>query len=301
MLNIKYIQTITKDNLILKGQLFSSVDLNKSRNTLSSRVAILHIHGMGGSLYYNGFYQQMVNNYTKQSYDFLIVEHRGTHSVTLFDTVNGDVRIIGNAYEIFEDSVLDIQAWIDKLLDFGYKNIIFQAHSLGPSKVLYWWFNTQDNMRAIIKALVLLSPVDMLGLAKKDNNYNKLLKEALNFVKQKKPDALLSLKLWGEYILSARTFLNFFENENSSANIFAYHNPCHAIWDKFKTIDIPVFVATGTRDVIDAPKEALSLLEKKLMNSHFVVTKIYEGAEHSYAKYEKILVRDILKFLKKLV
>ena len=44
----------------------------------------------------------------------------------------------GAALEIFEDCVLDIDAWIRYVLDLGYRRIVLQGHSLGTEKVVYY-------------------------------------------------------------------------------------------------------------------------------------------------------------------
>ena len=64
----------------------------------------------------------------------------------------------GNALEIFEESVFDIDAWVLFAKNLGYKEIYIQAHSLAPSKVVYYM---NQKSHDFIKGLVLISPADM--------------------------------------------------------------------------------------------------------------------------------------------
>ena len=285
------LRTTTEDGLVLVGQLFG-----RQGNTK----AILHIHGMAGSLYYNYFYPPMQKLYPSFGFDFLVVEHRGTHSITVFETADGGSKILGNAYEKFEDSFYDIDAWIKKLLDLGYEEIVLQAHSLGPSKILNYWWKAEGKIKRKVKALVLLSPVDMVALAKSYDGYEKFLKEAEGLVKEGKGKELLKHDFWGEYKLSAETLLDFFAGDNPKANIFPYHNPEDQNWGRFKEITIPVFAATGTKDLIDNPYFAMDLLKEKLINSPKVKTVVFKGADHSFEGFEKKLVEEIVLFLKEI-
>ncbi len=285
---LRFVKTVTKDNLVFTGQL-SKKEGNKN--------LILHIHGMGGSLYYNSFYPFMHDFYPKHGYDFLVVEHRGTHSVVGFDTKEGGTKIIGNTYELFEDSFLDIDAWMKKVLELGYENIVLEAHSLGPSKTVYYYLKTEEEIRKHILALVLLSPVDMLGTAKEDENYSQLLEEAKKLVGEGKREELLSKDLWGEYKLSARTFLNFFADEKVAANIFPYHNPQSPKWKELAKINIPVLAFSGTKDVISHPREAMEILKRKLTGSPKIETVVFEGVEHDYKGFGKQLVEKVIQFL----
>jgi len=290
-MQIEHVRTSTSDGLVFVGQLFSRAE---------NKHIILHIHGMGGSLYSNSFYPYMQKYYPLSGFDFLVVEHRGTHSVTSFDVNDGGVKIVGNAYEKFEDSFYDIDAWLREILKMGYRSIVLQAHSLGPSKIVYYYLNSDDRKRRYIKAMVLLSPVDVLGASRQDKNYKFLLSEARKLIEKGKGEALLNKNLGGEYKLSAKTFLDFFGGEESDANIFPYHNPNSPLWRRFSKITIPLVAFTGTQDVIPSPYEAMSLLKEKLVNSPKVETVVYEGAAHDFKGFGRKLAEKTVSFLQNL-
>lgn len=259
---------------------------------------ILHIHGMSGDIYFNSFYPFMHEYYPKNGWSFLAVEHRGTHSVTQFDK-NGSSVNLGNAYETFEDCVFDIQGWIDTAKSMGFKNIWLQSHSLGPSKVAYYISQTNSTD---IKGLIFLSPSDMVGLVnypEEVERHKKLLAEAQELVKLGKSDQLLSDQLWGETLLSAKTYISFF-GENAKDAIFNFLMP-ELGFEAVNNINLPVLAFTGTQDdgIVPCmdPYMAMQVLEKELKNSPRIKTIVLKNAEHDFAGFGQNIVEEVIRFL----
>lgn len=259
---------------------------------------IVHIHGMAGSPILNEYYQAMHDYYTSNGIAFVVGEHRGTGTITAFvhDSTDG---VIGNSFERFEDCVLDVQAWIDFAKEQGYEKIWLQSHSLGPSKVAYYINQTKGHG---VKGLIWLSPSDMIGLVndpegKKDHDI--MLPEAKRLVAEGKGQQLISHKLWGSELLSADTYLNFFD-EGAKTAIFNYNDDSLG-WDVVNSIDLPVLAITGTKDdgivpVMDA-NEAMKKLESELKNSPKVKTVVYDGAEHSFDGFGDQIAKEVVEFI----
>lgn len=287
---MKIVKTKTTDGYHFSGLLSEAKD---------SKKIIIHIHGMAGSVLLNEYYSAMHEQYPNNGISFLAGEHRGTGTITAFvhDTTDG---VCGNAFERFEDSIYDIQAWIDYARSLGYDEIWLQAHSLAPSKVAYYISQTENHG---IKGFIFISPSDMLGLVndiegKKDHDI--MLPEAKKLASEGKGKTILSHKLWGDNLLSADTYLNFFD-EGAKDAIFNYGNEALG-WDVVNSIDIPVLAITGTKDdgivpVMDA-HEAMKKLESELKNSPKVKTLVYENAEHSFNGFTERIVQDVIEFIK---
>lgn len=287
---MKIVKTKTSDGIHFSG-LFTEAD--------NSKKVIIHIHGMAGSPMDNGYYQEMHNEYEKNGYSFLVGQNRGSGTETEFNTDNG-VKVIGNAFEKFEECVFDIQAWVDFVVNAGYEEIWIQSHSLGPSKVAYY-MNTKKPKN--IKGLVWISPSDMVGLVNDPGgikDHNIMLPEAKELVKEGKGKTILSHSLWGSALLSADTYLNFFD-EGAKTAVFNYGQQ-QLGWEVVNNIKVPVLAITGTKDdgivpVMDA-KKAMELLKENLKKSPRVETKVYEGAEHSFDGFSKQITEDVLEFIK---
>lgn len=287
---MEIVETKTSAGLKYKGLLSSPKERGDK--------IIIHIHGMGGSIIGNNFYPLMYEKYPLNDYAFLVAEHQGTATIKSFERGNESV-LLGNAFEKFEDCVEDIQAWINFALENGYHKIFLQAHSLGPAKVAYYLSQKGSNN---IEGVIWLSPSDVMGLVHDSTaiaEHRKLLKEARELEQAGRGSQLLSDKFWGEYLLSAQTYLNFF-GEKANTAIFNYGNSALG-WQIINKISVPVLAITGTEDdginpVID-PKEAMRLLEAELKNSPRVKTVVYEGAEHGFAGFEERIVADVLEFI----
>jgi len=286
---MKIVNTITSDKLHLSG--FLSEPKNSKENI------IVHIHGMGGDPYTNKWYQSFHDLFPKNDCAFLVGNHRGTGSITMFLKDPDECPNYGNALEIFEDSVEDISAWVQFAKDLGYKNIFIQAHSLAPSKIVY--FMNKKNLD-FIKGLILISPVDMLGLTLINKElHERMLLESKKFINEGKGETLLSEKVDGEYYFSAKTYLNFF-GEGSNCNVFCYSDRQHD-WSMVNNTKVPVLGVFGTKDAGILPvsnvTNAQNIFKKQFKSSPLVKTVVIEGAEHSFDNHESEVVDSVLQFI----
>lgn len=287
---MRFVETITEDNLILQGLL---VEPPKKTDTV-----ILHIHGMSGNFWENGFIKTMIEDYPKNNLAFLTVETRGSELQRWFFSPEGDMKLIGNSYEIFEECIYDIGAWVTFLQSQGYKKIHLQGHSLGCSKIAYYQKMKGNSM---IKSILLISPSDMMGLLvepKYKAEYEKFYKEAKELVKKGKENELLSGIHWSFSRMSAKSFINFsFENDNLA--IFNYYNPERG----FKTlseIKVPILTILGTKDdgIVTDAYESTDMLKKHAKKSKEFNGVVFDGAQHDFKGFEKNIVKEVLKFIK---
>lgn len=285
---MKIVKTKTEDKLHFTGFL-------SEPNQKTDKI-IVHAHGSSGSPYENDWYPYFHELYPKNGYSFLVGQLRGTGCMTQFFQEPDRYPTYGNALEIFEESVLDIEAWVKYARGLGYKEIILQSHSFGPSKVVYYVNQKPDS----IMALVFISPVDMFGLTMVKNDHSSMLAEAQELIKQGKPRQLLSRLLDGDSYMSAQTYINQF-SDNSNANIFCYTGRNHD-WSGVNNIKLPVLLIGGTKDdpieSVIKTEEAFKIVKSQLKNSPRVKSKVFEGADHAFGGFEKEMISEVINFLK---
>lgn len=292
-MKITFCRAKTEENLRLDGLLFEPDE--------GSSIGILHIHGMGGNFYENIFLDSMATEYTNAGYAFLTVNTSGHDSTTSLAIVSeeGGYKRAGQVFERFEDCILDINAWLKFFKSKGYSKFILQGHSLGTSKVVYY---LSQNLNPDIKAVILASPTDMLGLVrvgKERKNFERDFKEAKELVVRGEGEKILSNMVWGDYYISADTYLNIF-SEGSSADIFPTLRG--GGFKELESIEVPVLAFFGGTDnaVIFSPEEDLKVISKHLKNDKSKTTVI-GTAPHSYFKHEKQVALEVVEWLRRVL
>ena len=196
------VKVVTSDRYPLHGLLLKPAKKTKT--------IIIHMHGSAGNFYQNTFYPFLFEMANDLGVSFLSTNSRGTG---VYDVEVG-TKYRGAAIEIFEECLLDIDAWIEYALGLGYTNIILEGHSFGTNKILYYILN--GKYKGKVKALILLGFTDSYGgqleyLKTQGIKNEEVLKVAEELVSQNKKEQLLSYPLinWGEVPQSAYSYLNF--------------------------------------------------------------------------------------------
>src|SRR3989344_1853900 len=271
-MNSEFFRFTTEDNLTLQGIIYKS-DNNNGK-------ALLHIHGMGGNFYENIFLDSMAEKLTENSYALCCVNTRGHDIIADFPIAGAEEKYkrIGNAYEKFEDCILDIKSAIDYLKNIGYNEIILCGHSLGAVKVAYYIAQTQDPR---IRKLILMSPPDMVGLTEKENSHKNLLNQAQKMIEEGHGDNLLPTKIWDWYYLSANTYVNLNTRDNPVDIFNTYDKTKPSLLSEIR---IPTFAFLGEKDdaAIFPQQEALEIIKSKATNAPRFEIDVIKNASHSY-------------------
>jgi len=293
MINISHVWTV--DGLRLMGIHYEP----ELKNT-----CVLFIHGMSGNFIENYFGQILGETLVTAGIGFIYSHNRGYNHVNDIATKekqeNGGFKTVrvGATYERFEDSVFDIEAWVEETKKYGYQKIILMGHSLGCNKVIHHLFKKGSKE---ITGLILASPPDMVANgeeAGKSKIYDSLLVEAKKNVVENNPRKLLSQQLWDWYTLSSQTFLDLFEEFGPADNLPLMRNPEQ--FPELASVDIPIFVLIGEFDdiVVRTLEGDLSLIEKKATSTPSFTKKILPKANHCYEGQEKTLANEVLDWIK---
>jgi len=286
-MNAEFIRFTTDDQLILQGIVYHP-------DSQTEKV-YLHIHGMAGNFYENRFLDAMAKELTDNGYAFMSINTRGHDYIADFPIAGPEEKSkkIGDAYEIFEECLLDFKPAIDYLQEHGYKEIVLCGHSLGAVKVAYYIAETQDQR---ISKLILMSPPDMVGLTEKESNFGETMEQAKKMVSDGKGNELLPGLLWGWYYLSANTYLNFSIRDNPIDIFNTYDKSKPSLLSEIR---IPTLAFLGEKDdaAIMPPQEALEILKAKARNTSRFDIDIIPNAPHSYFGCEKEMAQRIVSWL----
>jgi len=231
------VQVVTQDKLKLFGL------INKSTNP--SNLVILHTHGTSGSFYHNNFYPYIAEVANKNNFSFLQTNNRGSGN---YEYELGEIPH-GAALELFEDSLMDLDAWIKFCLDRGLEKIILEAHSFGNEKVIYYL--NKGTYRDHVIGVILLGFNDSVGTQqryekKTGKNY---FSEAKSLISEGRGLALLSDifgGIAGEAPLSARSYLNFYSPGSELSKVMPLR--LNTRLDMYSQIKVPILAVIGDNE-----------------------------------------------------
>ncbi|MCJ7468876.1 DUF1749 domain-containing protein [Candidatus Bathyarchaeota archaeon] len=261
-------------------------------------MALLHVPGFTGNFYEEKFVDYIAERVTKRGCAFLAVNTRGHDYLSGFirKTDSGITYVqIGGAYEIFEECIFDVKAWIDFLQGRGYSRVILEGESLGTLKTVFYEHQTQDER---VRGVVLISPVDHIGLQRMatGGKYDEAINIARQMIEHGKSDELMPrvyCPLW-RFSISAKSYINAF-GPNTKSGIFNFHDP-NARFEELSTIKCPMLATYGTiREAVVDNKvgEALSIIKRRAKSSKRCDTAIIRDAPHNYLGREEELSETI--------
>jgi len=283
----KLVQTKTIDNLLLQGY-YSAKD---------KEAVILHIHGFEGNFYENYFVHVLADHLDQVDCSFLSANTRGCEKIKDFNTPSGEVVTIGARFELLEDSPKDIDAWIEFLLNEGFKKVILQGHSLGTMKAVRYMH--EGKYKDKIEKLILLAPFDKKALmnAFTDTPINELIQKAQLEIEAGNGDQIITSE-FDSIKVSYKTYVSWYKQDDLG-RMFEFSSPEYD-FPALKALQIPVKVIVGSLDEFFYVKEpnnyqkALDLLKSHIPNCETILVK---GANYGYTGFEDILATEVTKFL----
>lgn len=267
-----------------------------------NEIAVIHIHGMSGNGYENYFLDNLREIYAKNGISFFSIDTRGRGIISSFwkggeiDSWGEGTKLGGSCFEIFSESIDDIQGAIDYLKAQGKSKFILQGHSLGGSKVVNYLV-TQNNPDII--GAVLLAPTDMVGWANTDPNHQDNLRKSEELISRGKGEELVSSQCWLDKTpLSAQTYPTLCK-ARTAVDIYGER----ASGVLLGKIEVPTLIVYGDNDIgilkIDGTIENWIERVNKIGNQNIKIS-IVQGAAHSFKGREVELSKCVESFIKNL-
>ena len=279
-MNYPIVSVVTKDGLELFG--YYTPGTNKT--------CFINIHGTGSSFYVEGYEPVFIEALASKGYGVLFTNNRGSYLAESWQRS-------GAALEKFEDSVLDIDAWIAFAITQGYEKIILQGHSFGTEKVVYYMNHGGHKDKVI--GVILLGFADSVGTEQKNvgKYFDALMQEAQQKQNEGKEWEFLTTH-WNanadEMPISAATFLNFFSPNSELSKTLPFRN--NDALPMVATIQVPILAIIGDQAeyTVIPIDDAIALLNKN--NPRVTAHKII-GANHTFSKHRKELVEKVINWI----
>lgn len=273
-----FIYDYTEDGLRLQGTYFESDKRD---------ICVILIHGMCGNIIDNYFATIWGKELSKNNIGFIYGHNRGHSIENDILMKDGPARRYGCMYEIFEECIFDIDLWINKAKELGYKRIMLAGHSYGCNKIIYHYYKKKPD----ILGMIFASAPDMTS---SDKDHKILIEEAKKNIDNNEPTKLLH-KMVDDYMyFSSQTYYNWYKEDSNLDNIPIIRNPEH--WNQFSTIDVPILTFSGANE----PDKYLhlDLLKEKALSCPNFTYKYIDDSGHTYKKCEIETSKVILDWIK---
>ncbi|MBQ7140152.1 MAG: alpha/beta hydrolase [Bacilli bacterium] len=262
-------------------------------NTTEKDICVIFIHGMCQTIIDNYFSTVWGNILSNNNIGFLYEHNRGYSIENDILMKDNSYKRCGCMYEIFEDSIYDIDLAINKAKELGYKRFILLGHSYGCNKVIYYYYKKHPNILGII----LASAPDMIGshLSNQSGDYKELLEEAKENINNNEPTKLLHKMIEDYMYMSSQTYYNWYNENSELNNLPIISNPKK--WKQFEAIDVPILTFSGSKE--EDYYLHLDLLKEKAKSCKNFEYKYIDNTNHFYNNKEIAIGNLILSWIKK--
>ncbi len=277
-MNCEIVKATTQDNLTLYGLLFRA----------KGSAIVINIHGTASNFYEEDFIPVIAKKFGKAGISMLSTNNRGANVLQAYPPS-------GASMELFENCILDIDAWISFAKSMGYTDIILEGHSFGTEKVVYYM--NKGKHRKSVKAVILLGFSDSWGSqAEYAKNKKYLMDEAKGLVEEGKGHLFLRSDWHAQYGImskSAASYLNCYADNSELSKALPLNT---GKLDFYRKIKVPILAVIGDKKeyTVIPVKDALELLKKENR-----LTKAYQikNCNHCFEGKEKELAGIVEKFL----
>jgi len=256
-------------------------------------ICVICVHGMCGTIIDNYFATVWGDILANNDIGFIYEHNRGHSIENDIRMKDGSFKRCGCMYEIFEDSLYDIDLAISKAKELDYKRVVLLGHSYGCNKVIYYYYKNKNDILGII----LASAPDMIGShTTNDPDYEEFIVEAKNNIDNNEPTKLLH-KMVEEYMyFSSQTYYNWYNKNSNLNNLPVMRNPER--WEQFSAIDIPILTFSGTNE--EEHYLYLELLKEKAISCPDFNYEYISDSGHTYKKREEETGNLIKNWIKRI-
>lgn len=268
----------------------------------NSKKIVISIHGMTSNCFKKR--DKIISNLlVKNKFSYMGFNNRGSEIVKFIkkeiDGVEKSI-IAGTSIEDPRDGYYDIKSAVLKAIEYGYEDIYLQGHSLGSTKIVYFYNKLKEEDSELlnyIKGIVLLSLIDIPRAIKVylNENFQDMLELANQKVLEKEYLAIMPKECF-IYPISAKTFL-IYARDNEDINFAQYNNEKFE-FKELNNIKVPIFMRWGTsHELIEQqPEKLVKMMNNKIKNNKKNINYV-KDANHNYVGKEEILAKQINDFL----
>lgn len=252
---------------------------------------VIITNGTDGNIFENKFMRIVGEQLEQQGISFICAHNFGAFQI--IDLPSKNKTRSGLTFEMFDNCIEDLDAYVDFAKQQGYKRIILGGHSYGCNKVVYYLYKT---MCKDVNKFVLISPTDTEYHTESEE---KSISEFNNYILKNNPkfEDIIPLLFDNYNFFTTQSYLDFINNPHHK-NLPVYSDKKH--FNQLKSIAINGLFVMGQNDVF-AKRNAKNHLEIILKNSNKKANNkavVIENSGHTYKEHELELAQAIIDFVK---
>lgn len=284
LLPARMIEFVTPKKIILSGLFFGP---------WRPKTVYIFIHGLAGSLFSR---HEISTRLLDRKSGVLIFNNRGSGLVNNLKKLKKGrgsygYDLAGQAHEIFEDCVDDLDGAVRQARLLGAKNIFLVGHSTGCQKSIYYLSRRPTSP---VIGVVLLAPVSdyasivpYIGL----KEYRRFLAVAKRWLRAGKGQDLLTAVGWSRP-LSAQRFLSLYDPE-SAEEIFTYASNRQPL--TLRKVKKPLLLLLAADDKFhDRPAADIAAWFRLALKDRQAEIKIIKNVGHNFLPRQH-LVSNLIK------
>ena len=280
------IKAIAKRGLELRGAIYDSS---------SNDTALIMLTGICSNVFQNDLLDTTGKLLSKNGITVIIGHAHDSFSCFAYtDHSIGKQKHTGVFNDDFSMVYEDVETWVLKAKELGFKKIILAGHSLGSNKIINYLGNTSDNY---VDYFIVSCPVDIMHWWEVMPNIDSCFEIAKKWVKENKGDDILPFLFGGFSPMTANTVLGFYNAENLKN--------CPVLSKKGETKSLYNIKPKGTfligsKDSVtgDSPKAFMEQLNQWTKNPELNQVIEVEGASHIFYGKHNIYAQTVLDCIK---
>lgn len=255
-----------------------------------ARASVLWIHGGARNFYYPS-YLPIGRALAVRGHAFVSGNTRGhdVGAIVRWDEARDRPVLGGAAWERFDESALDLAAWLGRLGELGYRRVVLAGHSAGGWKVAHYQAGHQDpRVAGLVLASTPVSPPDLR------RHPSDLLALAERMVAQGRGDVLLPPERLGDP-QSAAALLGMRELDLDLYGL----GSAEALLAR---VGCPILAWFGTAADEEriGSAAALEAARRALPAATRLDVQLIEGANHMYNGHEDVVAHRLARWMQDL-
>lgn len=276
----------TSDHLRLHGLYTCSNHSVQTSPVVGHVDAAVLLHGLGGNFYSSRLLNHFATTLHRLGVSTILANTRG-HDMINVSSWAGRSQNVGAAFESVADSIMDIHAWVDFLVERGHSSILLLGHSLGAIKSLY---TSAYQPHPRVKAILALSATRLSHAKMIQSPRGELFRETIDqcrqWVQAGNGHTPIEVKFPFPTWMTPRGYLEKYgpeEKYNWMTFIHQVTSPCLLLFGERELDENPAF--EGLREELPEIQQMPNVAIQEIENAdHFYASQM-EQVDHAITQW----------------